>query len=607
MTFAAAKTQAQTEIMKIFNIENVTLGNSETLDISKSGDGNAVLLAISAILQSDKTEAELTELLSTINTDIRTDGTLDSANTKTTLVTAMEYLKSRRSTIRSNIETRYSNLGISATIPAFESYAFKLDTTSPSVSSTSPADSATLVAKDNTTISVTFSEIIDNSTITTNTSNTTCSGTFQVSSDSFSSCIQMSAVPLASNSDSTFSISSTNLVYGSTYKIKVTTDVKDLAGNNLATTYLTSTGFSTARAFSKIAAGAYHSCAIYNDSSLKCWGLNAKGQLGDGTTTNRLTPVSVSNITNPIEIAVGGQTNYASCAIIYGGTIKCWGDNDYGQLGDGTTTQRNTPVSVSSITNASKIFLSKYDHSCALLDNSSVSCWGRNNYGQLGDGTTTDRTTPIIVNNISTATDLALGQSHSCALLSDESVKCWGWNSDGGLGDGSTTNRTSPVSLIGATSVKDIAAVFRSTCVLYKNGTVKCVGQNNFGQLGDGTKTGRTSLVSGTGITNGTKIVGGAGNYCVLLSDSTIKCWGSNERGQLGDGTTTEKLSPVTATGISNAIDISANGSEVPNDGVSCAILSDNSAKCWGVNNYGQVGIGTASTNVTVPTLLQHQ
>ena len=95
MTFAAAKTQAQTEIMKIFNIDNVTLGNSETLDISQSGDGNAVLLAISAILQSDKTEAELTELLSTINTDIRTDGTLDSTNTKATLVTAMEYLKSR--------------------------------------------------------------------------------------------------------------------------------------------------------------------------------------------------------------------------------------------------------------------------------------------------------------------------------------------------------------------------------------------------------------------------------------------------------------------------------------------------------------------------------
>jgi len=117
MTFAAAKTQAQAEILKIFNIENVTLGNSETLDISKSGDGNAALLAISAILQSNKTEAELTELLSTINTDIRTDGTMDSTITKATLVAAMEYVKPLQSTIRSNIETRYNTLGLSVSIP----------------------------------------------------------------------------------------------------------------------------------------------------------------------------------------------------------------------------------------------------------------------------------------------------------------------------------------------------------------------------------------------------------------------------------------------------------------------------------------------------------
>jgi hypothetical protein len=168
MTFAAAKSQAQTEILKIFNINNVTLGNSETLDISKSGDGNAALLAISAILQSDKTEAELTELLSTINTDIRTDGTLDSTNTKATLVTAVDYIKALLSTIRSNIESRYSNLGISATIPAFESYAFKLDSTAPTVFLTSPAGSDTSVLADST-ISVTFSDLMDNTSVTTNT------------------------------------------------------------------------------------------------------------------------------------------------------------------------------------------------------------------------------------------------------------------------------------------------------------------------------------------------------------------------------------------------------------------------------------------------------
>jgi hypothetical protein len=245
MTFAAAKTQAQTEIMKIFNIDNVTLGNSETLDISKSGDGNAVLLAISAILQSDKTEAELTELLSTINTDIRTDGTLDSTSTKATLVTAMEYLKTRQSTIRSNIESRYSNLGISATIPAFESYAFKLDTTAPTVSSTSPSDGATII-NPASSISVIFSEVMDTSSITVNSSDTDCSGTFQVSSDNFSNCVQVSSSPSASNSDKTFTVTpSSSLSNSTSYKIRFTTGTKDIAGNELATQYTSSSGLTT--------------------------------------------------------------------------------------------------------------------------------------------------------------------------------------------------------------------------------------------------------------------------------------------------------------------------------------------------------------------------
>ena len=248
MTFAAAKTQAQTEIMKIFNIDNVTLGNSETLDISKSGDGNAVLLAISAILQSDKTEAELTELLSTINTDIRTDGTLDSTTTKSTLVTAMEYIKPLRSTIRSNIESRYSGLGMSATIPSFEPYAIKLDTSAPTVSSVSPSDTTTSVLL-NPSISVTFSELMDTTTLSTNTSDTICSGTVQVSADSFSTCVQMSSSTGTTSDNSSSYITtltpSSNLSYETVYKIRISTGAKDLAGNGVANQYTTANGFTT--------------------------------------------------------------------------------------------------------------------------------------------------------------------------------------------------------------------------------------------------------------------------------------------------------------------------------------------------------------------------
>ena len=244
-TFTTAKSQAQTEIMKIFNIENVSLGSSETLDISKSGDGNAVLLAISAILQSDKTEAELTELLSTINTDIRTDGTLDSTTTKATLVTAMEYLKSRHIdnvTIRDNIEDRYSNLGVSATIPAFESYAYKLDTTAPTVDNSSPYNCDCTLSP-GLSFSVTFSEIMDATTFTTNTSDTTCSGTFQVSSDNFATCVKMTGLSFTiSDSYKTFTLdrsgrSDDGIIDNQlTYKFRVTSGVTDLAGNSVSLT-----------------------------------------------------------------------------------------------------------------------------------------------------------------------------------------------------------------------------------------------------------------------------------------------------------------------------------------------------------------------------------
>jgi hypothetical protein len=245
-TFTTAKSQAQTEILKIFNIENVSLGSSETLDISKSGDGNAVLLAISAILQSDKTEAELTELLSTINTDIRTDGTLDSTTTKATLATAMEYLKTRHIgdvTIRDNIEGRYSNLGVSATIPAFESYAYKLDTTAPTVDNSSPYN-CNCTLSPTLSFSVTFSEIMDATTITTNTSDTTCSGTFQVSSDNFATCAKMTGLSFTiSDSYKTFTLDrsqsyqSDGIIDGQlTYKFRVTSGATDLAGNSVSMT-----------------------------------------------------------------------------------------------------------------------------------------------------------------------------------------------------------------------------------------------------------------------------------------------------------------------------------------------------------------------------------
>jgi len=257
-----------------------------------------------------------------------------------------------------------------------------------------------------------------------------------------------------------------------------------------------------------------------------------------------------------------------SCALLdtsalLSGAVKCWGSNLYGQLGDGTTTNRATLVDVSGITTAKRIALGG-SHSCAVLTNGKVKCWGFNTIGQLGDGTTTDRTTPVEVSGITTAASIALGGYHSCALLTDWTVKCWGSNGNGELGDGTAADslnnwpeRFTPYDVSGITTAQSIALGRTHSCALLLGGTVKCWGSNSYGQLGDGTTTrvgsGRSSPVEVSGITTATSIALGGSHSCAVLTDSTVKCWGYNYNGQLGDGTTTDRTTPVEVSGITTA------------------------------------------------------
>ncbi len=370
------------------------------------------------------------------------------------------------------------------------------------------------------------------------------------------------------------------------------------------------------KAAQKIATGANFTCAILTGGVVKCWGRNYYGQLGNGSNTGPDTcptdpcskvPVSVPGINNAIAIAAGF---YHACVVLSDGTIKCWGSNPNGELGNGTTTDSSMPVSVSGISNAVGISAG-YHHTCALLSDATVKCWGGNQRAQLGIGTTAGpddcsatglgscSKTPVSVlgisnvtsigcasqgdgtyvtltdgsakrwgnlistaqndTNITGALNIVTSDSHSCVLLADKTIKCWGYNNWGQLGNGTTSDSASPVSVSGITNVTGIslAAVGTSygySCAVLTDGTTKCWGVNTYGQLGNGTTTFSSVPVTVSGIVNAVSVATAENHTCAVLSDGAIKCWGSNSKGQLGNGTTTDSYSPISVSDTLYAI-----------------------------------------------------
>ncbi len=283
-----------------------------------------------------------------------------------------------------------------------------------------------------------------------------------------------------------------------------------------------------------------HTCARLGDGSVRCWGYNSRGQLGDGTMTNRPNPTLVPGLTGVIELAAG----YHTCARLGDGSVRCWGNNQWGQLGDGTTTNRPNPTLVPGLTGVIELTPGNV-HTCARLGDGSVRCWGNNQWGQLGDGTTTNRPNPTLVPGLTGVVELAAVGSHTCARLGDGSVRCWGNNSYGQLGDGTTTNRPNPTLVPGLTGVVELAAGNYHTCARLGDGSVRCWGNNSYGQLGDGTTTNRPSPTLVPGLTGVIELTPGNVHTCARLGDDSVRCWGNNPYGQLGDGTTTNRPSPT--------------------------------------------------------------
>jgi alpha-tubulin suppressor-like RCC1 family protein len=237
--------------------------------------------------------------------------------------------------------------------------------------------------------------------------------------------------------------------------------------------------------------GHYHTCAVWDDKTTRCWGFNAYGMLGDRTTDNSRVPVEVLGLSNVNSISASGS--FHTCAVQVDGTALCWGLNANGQLGDGTQIDKNVSMVVSGVGNVGSISAGAY-YTCAVLTDGNARCWGSNNKGQLGDGTTIPRNVPLAVSGLNNVRSISAGGEHTCAVLLNGSGCCWGNNNAGQLGDGTTNNSNVPVVVPNLSNVDSISVGGFHTCAVLKDGSARCWGFNNRGQLGDGTTTNNNVL-----------------------------------------------------------------------------------------------------------------
>jgi alpha-tubulin suppressor-like RCC1 family protein len=393
-----------------------------------------------------------------------------------------------------------------------------------------------------------------------------------------------------------------------------------------------------------LSSGTGFSCAVTQDHAAVCWGLDTLGQLGTGSDTapeicggggsteyecSRV-PVQVAGLTSGVEKVDAGEEH--ACALLTGGGVKCWGRNDFGQLGSGDVGPEtcatpsfprmcsNTPVDVFGLSSGVEDIDAGGNHTCALMTGGGMKCWGANDLGQLGATSTGDcgiecSTKPIDVTGLTSGVqDISVGHGHTCAITDAGAAMCWGWNSRGQLGDGTQDDSAVPVQVAGLTSgVTQIAADFVHSCALVSGGT-KCWGDNRDGQLAKANHDNSTCTPQGTDdcfsttpinvSASGTMLATGESYTCVG-GGAGIKCWGKNYAGALGNGITGPdtcksgvmcSISPVSVVGLAGNVIALA-----PGGGHNCALLEGGGVQCWGGNGYGDTGNGTDGNNEYTP------
>lgn len=361
----------------------------------------------------------------------------------------------------------------------------------------------------------------------------------------------------------------------------------------------------SAQCWQTVSAGGSHTIAIRNGGTLWTWGRNNYGQLGTAgiPSWQSTTPIQVGTSSDWSKISAGSSH---AIAIKSNGTLWAWGRNNYGQLGDNSTTDSNIPIQIGSDTDWAYISAGD-NYNLVLKSNGTLWAWGDNTNGQLGNGNSGAGNMVLVPTQIGSIIwqTVSAGTDHSLGIKLDGSLWAWGRNNNGKLGNGSTLDSYSPIQIGTSTSWKDIAASQAHSVGKMSDGTIWTWGDNTSGQLGDGTSgttAYKTSPQNIGSVSMGSKIAKGYQHTLVRKNDGKLYSWGGNVSGQLGDGTNTQKTTPVLVNSDSDWDYIDSKASHT------VALKSDGSLFCWGNNLYGQLGIGNFSAQntpqlVTCPTL----
>lgn len=339
----------------------------------------------------------------------------------------------------------------------------------------------------------------------------------------------------------------------------------------------------------QIAAGNSHTCARFSDGTVRCWGLNDFGQVGAGADVTQASPHLVSGIHCAAGMALGFRH---TCVLLVDGTVRCWGGNEEGELGTGSREGSRVPqqpnlggvVAITAGANGSG----------ALLSSGLVMRWG----GKFPDDGPDEEPVPIA--DLANVQQLALARSNYCGITADHALHCGGDNSWGQLCDG-TTDPVEGSRIVAGVSAAQVAVAGGSICAVSADGSLRCWGRNDDGQLGDGTTEEKHVPTLVAGIEDAVQVSIFYDHACARRSNGTISCWGSNIRGQLGTGETGwDYYGPTQVMALDGAIDVAV-GYEY-----GCAITSDGRILCWGHNNSNQLGIG-GFIQLSVPTEVQWQ